>query len=224
MNEMIPKPNPVPVEISPDIQEEPVFDPDKYTVVTELSPDQLSIEIMSETLHLELKNAVDYGEIMNVLEAAVAQNGHQTVETALLVRYNKEPNDENKFYLGLMRDIAKTKTIQSRESLKEPDFEGLGYLLELVNKYTEEDIRKVADIIDPAEGSTSPERLRMKDDIAPLYKLACKLRWESKAALDVNRSQYPEFWRIFDKFEAMHRAVGVINSIKGVRHDLTVKL
>jgi transposase-like protein len=163
MNEMMPKPNNLtseeaaaPVEVE--------LNPQRYVVVTELAPSQPDIEALSSALQNELTAAVDYGEAMDVLAGAVSKNGHQTVLTALLTVFNREPSDENKYYLRLVEGMAEMATIPSQESLKDPDFEGMESLLEVVSRYTQEDIAVVANITTPAEAFASPERKRMRDD------------------------------------------------------------
>ena len=221
MNEMIPRINAVPTEKT----EEQSQESEKFTPMTELAPDVLSIEEIGATIIAKIQAAEDYPAVIDLLEEAISNYGHQTVETIMLTRFNIEPTQENKVLLDLIVGMNQIQTITAVESLEDPDFEGLGTMFEMVSKYTEEEILTVTNITEPAEAISSPERQRMKNDLAPLYKLACKLRWESKAALDTDRTLYPEFWQIFDKFEAIHRAIGIINNIsKTVRHNLTVKL
>lgn len=202
MNEMIPKPNTVPAE---------------------KDPKQFSMEKLAETLQVELQKAADYVEVMDVLTAAVEKNGHQAVEDAWLAVYVREPNSDNKYYLRLIVDMAEN-TLSNHESLKEPDREAVGRLHEFVNSYTEEEIRRVADITNPEEALVNPERLRMRDACSPFYKLARELRYDSAADLDVDHSKYPEFWRIYEKFIAIYQAVGSVNTSLGtVNHSRIVK-
>lgn len=225
MNEMIPKPSGALVEKPSTPEEEPIPDGSEYTIVKELAPSQPTLEILSNTLIEALTNAPNYDVAGDVLQAAVNEHGHQTVETILLARLTEDPSPDTAFYLDMIGGMAERDTIPSHESYSEPNFEEMGTLLELVNKYSEEDIQIVADIQDSEVAFASPERKQMKEDMAPFFKLVCKLRWESKVALDTDRSKYPEFWQIFDKFEAMHRAVGIVNPVqKTVGHDSEVRL
>jgi hypothetical protein len=221
MGEMIPRLNTTPAERS----SEPVeVVSGEVSYIVELAPGVPAVEALMADLGPKI-DAADYSELADLLDDAIREHGHQTIETVMLTRFNQDPTSDNKYYLDLVKGMSETQTILAVESFKDPEFEGLGQVFETISNFTEEEIRMVAEIVTPAEALASPERRRMKDSIAPLYKLVCKLRWESKAALDTDRTQYPEFWQIFDKFESMHRAVGVINTIdKTVRHNLEVKL
>lgn len=224
MNEMIPKPNTVPAEAPPEALEEVNFDPERFIITKELAPSVQSLEEIEIALSAEIDAAADYPAVISIFEAAIAKNGHQTVETIILSRFNNEPTEANKVYLDLIKGISESETILAAESYNDPAFEGMSKLFEMVSNYTEEEIRMVTDITDPTEAMASPERKRMKEDIAPLYKMAVNLRWSSTVVLDTDRTKYPEFWQIFDKFEAIHQAIGIINTIqKTVRHNCTVK-
>lgn len=224
MNEMIPVPRRDLMEKPDPREEEPIPDGSEYIIAKELAPSQPTLEILSNSLNEALTNAPDYDVASDVLQMAVDEHGHQTVETILLARFTEDPSPDTAFYLDMIGGMAERQTIPSHESYRDPSFEDMTTLQEMVSKYPEEAIRLVADITDSAEAQANPVRLAMSNDIAPLYKLACKLRWESKVTLDTDRSQYPEFWQIFDRFEEMYRAVGIVNSTEGkVRHDLEVK-
>jgi hypothetical protein len=226
MNEMIPRVNNVPAaEKAPEPAPETVLNQNEFTPIVELAPSIISLEEIGTTINAEIDAAIDYPAVMDILEVAISNYGHQTIETIMLSRFNNQSTEANKVLLDLIKGISETQTVTAVESLADPDFEGVSTLLEMVSKYTEEEIHLVTNITEPSEAIASPERKLMKNDLAPIYKLACKLRWESKAALDTDRTLYPEFWQIFDKFEAIHQAIGIINTIQNtVRHNLTVKL
>jgi hypothetical protein len=224
MSEMIPKPNTVPAEKSQVPEQEPVLDPEKYTVVTELAPDHFSIEKLSEFLSRALDEAPGYPEMADVLKVAMTEHGHQTVITTLSAGFNREATPANKYYLDFALKMAESQTLISQESLKEPDREAVGRLLEFVNQYTEEQIKCVTDITNPEKALVHPERLRMRDACSPFCNIARELRYNSAADLDTDHSKYPEFWRIYDKFIAIYQAVGSVNTSLGtVDHSRIVK-
>lgn len=218
MNEIIPVQNQVETEAN----KETVLLSD--TEAIPLAPDAFTIENIKNNLGLAIDAATDYPSVMDIVDEAVGKYGHQTVQTVLSARFNDDPSPDNKFYLDLVGDVAEFNTVSAPESLEEPDFEGVSSLLEVISEFSSEDIKEVAAISTAEEGFSNPLRKRMKDSISSAYKLACKLRWESKACLDTDKTRYPEFWQIFDKFEAMYQAVGVIDTKeKTVRRDISLK-
>jgi len=86
-------------------------------------------------------------------------------------------------------------------------------------------ITQVGSITDETIAKESDNRTRMKNLSTPLVVLMKLRPNNTKIMTDRDRSRYPEFWQLVDKYQRINCAIGITNSKHNtVRHDLSSTL
>ncbi len=124
---------------------------------------------------------------------------------------------ERKFY---EEATAPTETLIDR--LDEPNLEHIETLRSTLNLISEEMIENVASITEATTAKNSAHRDYMRSLIAPLMPLMKSLYKNTKIGADYDKSKYPEFWQLVDKYHQINCAIGTYNlSTNQVNHNLS---
>lgn len=155
----------------------------------------------------EIYPDIDHGDIF---QTAIAHLPASSVEEALI---------KDRAWRLFALAFPENRELQQRE----PSPEIITEVGALVEKYDESFIERVMSITEPEVALHDPERLQLRDDIAKVYRKLRDTKFKTRIAYDINKTAYPEFWTIHDKFLRMHQAVGLINRItNSVRHNLSI--
>jgi len=96
------------------------------------------------------------------------------------------------------------------ERLAEPDQESLNAIKIELEKFSTEEINRVAAISEVSELSKDMNRPLMNAAVSHFGKILENLRTQTKVFLDSEQTLYPEFWELYNKVDAMRVAVGGI--------------
>lgn len=105
---------------------------------------------------------------------------------------------------------AEQKICRFPERLVEPDHAELSEITNQLDKFSEQEILRVAGIEDINDALHDINRKLMNVAVDYFQLQLDKIRSTTKVFLDGNKTMYPDFWKVCDQVDTMRTAVGII--------------